>query len=195
MLTEAATYDELYRNFRWDVPHALQHGGGVLRPICRRLGPSRAGLRSTRTARRPAPPSTRSPRPSRVACQRAEGRWRLRAATVSRCSCRNRWSCRSRIWRRSGRGMISIPLFALFGEDALRIPPVELASKGDHHRRRRLGEAHKDPRSAALPARYLHHERRCSRRRKNRSGRRSNSTGARILPSRLRRILTATEFS
>ena len=26
MLTEAATYDELYRNFRWDIPDALQHG-------------------------------------------------------------------------------------------------------------------------------------------------------------------------
>ena len=35
MLTEAATYDELYRNFRWDIPDALQHGDRVLRPSCR----------------------------------------------------------------------------------------------------------------------------------------------------------------
>ena len=43
----------------------------------------------------------------------------MRAATASRCSCRNRSNCRSRIWRRFVPALISIPLFALFGEDAL----------------------------------------------------------------------------
>ena len=70
MLTEAATYDELYCNFRWDIPARFN----MATACCDRY---------------------------------ADGTGRLaliyvdeEGATASRCSCRSRWNCRSRISRR-----------------------------------------------------------------------------------------------
>ena len=99
MLTEAKTYDELYRNFRWDIPARFniataccdRHADGTGRLALVYVDEDGGITRTSfdEVARRLAP-----------LCQCAEGRWRSCAATASRCSCRNRWNCRSRIWPR-----------------------------------------------------------------------------------------------
>ena len=98
MLTEASTYDELYRNFRWDIPARFN----IATACCDRHadGTGRLALiyvdedgATTRTSFDEVAEMSR--RFANVL--KADG---LCAATASRCSCRNRWNCRSRIWRR-----------------------------------------------------------------------------------------------
>ena len=99
MLTEAATYDELYRNFRWDIPARFnmataccdRHADGTGRLALVYVDEDGATTRTSfdEVAEHVAPFR-----------QRAEGRRPRRAATASRCSCRSRWNCRSRISRR-----------------------------------------------------------------------------------------------
>ena len=44
MLTEAKTYDELYRNFRWDIPARFNIATACCDRYADGSGPSRAGL-------------------------------------------------------------------------------------------------------------------------------------------------------
>ena len=75
-------------------------------------------------------------------------------------------------------GLVSIPLFALFGEDALEFRLSNSGAKADRHRRKRMGEAHENPRPAALPARHLRHQRARRTPAPSRSGRRSKTASA-----------------
>ena len=99
MLTEASTTRPLPR-LPLGHPRALQHRDRVLRPPCRRPGRlaliyvDEDGGAHAHLVRRDARAVVRLR-------QCAEGRRPCRAATASRCSCRNRWNCRSRIWPRS----------------------------------------------------------------------------------------------
>ena len=101
MLTEAKTYDELYRNFRWDIPARFN----IATACCDRHadGSGRLALvyvdedgSVTRTSFDEVADASR-----RFANVLRPMAWC--AATASPCSCRNPWNCRSRIWRRSVR--------------------------------------------------------------------------------------------
>jgi len=126
MLTEAADYDTLTRNFRWDVPARFN----MATACCDRHADS--GNRTALiyvdedgTAQRTSFDETaRDVLPLR---QCADGGWSLCAATASRCSCRSRWNCRSRNLAAFRAGLVSVPLFTLFGEDALEF---RLANSG-----------------------------------------------------------------
>ena len=116
MLTEAKTYDELYRNFRWDIPDRFN----MATACCDRHADGAGGWRwsmSTRMAAPRAPRSTKSPssRAASPMCWRPTGcaRRPRRGVPVAIAGIADRAS------RRIRSGMISIPLFALFGEDAL----------------------------------------------------------------------------
>ena len=96
MLTEAATYDELYRNFRWDIPARFN----MATACCDRYadGTGRLALiyvdedgAITRTS------FDEVAEMSRRFANVLKARRARCAATASRCSCRNRWNCRSPI--------------------------------------------------------------------------------------------------
>ncbi len=98
MLTEASDYETLYRNFRWEIPARFN----IATACCDRHadGSGRLALiyvdedgAATRTSFDEV--AEKSRRFANVLKPTASC-----AATASRCFCRSRWNCRSRIWRR-----------------------------------------------------------------------------------------------
>ena len=162
MLTEAADYDTLYRNFRWDIPDALQHRDCVLRPPCRRQRPAGADL-CRRGRRGDADLVRRGQRVVAPLCQCAEGgrpraRRPRRGVSVAVAGIADRAS-----------GGVSIrhgvdPAVRAVRRGRAGISPFEFRRQGHRHRRGRLGEAGKNPRPPAGPEKHL-----CDRR--SRAGR------------------------
>ena len=147
MLTEAATYDELYRNFRWDIPARFN----IATACCDRYadGSGRLALiyidedgAATRTSFDEVADMSRRfanvldadglARGDRVAVFLSQS---LELPIAHLAAFRS--------------GMISIPLFALFGEDALEFRLSNSEAKAIITDESRLGKTLKDPRPLA----------------------------------------------
>ena len=118
MLTEASDYETLYRDFRWEIPDAAQPRHRVLRPPCRWQRPARADLCRRGWRARRGPRSMRWPRFSRRFANvlKADGLVRGDRVAVFLSQSLELPIAHLAAFRS---GMVSIPLFALFGEDAL----------------------------------------------------------------------------
>ena len=157
MLTEAATYDELYRNFRWDIPARFN----IATACCDRHadGSGRLALiyidedgTATRTSFDEVADMSR--RFANVL--KADGLVRGDRVAVFLSQSLELPIAHLAAFRS---GMISIPLFALFGEDALEFRLVQFRGQSCHHRRGRLGKTRKDPRPPARAEERLRHRR------------------------------------
>ena len=178
MLTEATDYDELYRNFRWDIPARFN----IATACCDRYadGSGRLALiyvdedggSDAHLVRRGREMSRRF-----ANVLKADGLVRGDRVAVFLSQSLELPIAHLAAFRS---GMVSIPLFALFGEDALEFRLSNSGAKADRHRRRRLGEAGENPRPAAGPEECLRHRRRARRPAPNRSGRRSKAASAGI---------------
>ena len=157
MLTEAATYDELYRNFRWDIPERFN----IATACCDRHadGTGRLALiyvdedgATTRTSFDEVAEHSRRfanvlkadglVRGDRVAVFLSQS-LELPIAHLAAFRSAHDLDPAVRAVRRGRAG----------------IPPVEFRSQGHRHRRERLREAGKNPRSAAGAEECLRHRR------------------------------------
>ena len=142
MLTEAATYDELYRNFRWDIPERFN----MATACCDRHGDGSGRLAliyvdedggATRTSFDEV--SDFSRRFANVL--KADGLVRGDRVAVFLTQSLELPVAHMAAFRS---GMVSIPLFLVWRGRA-GISPVEFRRQGDRHRRKWLGETFKDP--------------------------------------------------
>ena len=157
MLTEASTYDELYRNFRWDIPARFN----MATACCDRHadGSGRLALvyvdedgATTRTSFDEVAEASR--RFANVL--KADGLSRGDRVAVFLSQSLELPIAHLAAFRS---GMISIPLFALFGEDALEFRLSNSEAKAIVTDESGLGEACKNPRSSSRAEERLRHRR------------------------------------
>ena len=157
MLTEASTYDELYRNFRWDIPARFN----MATACCDRHadGSGRLALiyvdedgATTRTSFDEVAEMSR--RFANVL--KADGLARGDRVAVFLSQSLELPIAHLAAFRS---GMISIPLFALFGEDALEFRLSNSEAKAIVTDEARLGEAGENPRPSSRAEERLRHRR------------------------------------
>ena len=152
MIVDAAparTYEALRAEFRWRHPGAVQHrdgdGRAPRRPAARRDGADRRGRgghRSTLDVR--GGPAARE-----QAVERARGAGPASRATGWRSSCSQGHETAVAHLAAYRAGLIAVPLFVLFGPDALEYRLRDSGATRDRHRRGELAEGRRDPRPAA----------------------------------------------
>ena len=157
MLTEAATYDELYRNFRWDIPARFnmataccdRHADGTGRLALIYVDEDGA---TTRTSFDEVAEMSR--RFANVL--KADGLARGDRVAVFLSQSLELPIAHLAAFR-SGHDLD--PAVCAVRRGRAGIPPVEFGSQGDRHRRERLGEAGENPRSSAGAEERLRHRR------------------------------------
>ena len=164
MLTEAATYDELYRNFRWDIPARFN----IATACCDRYadGSGRLALiyidedgTATRTSFDEVAEMSR--RFANVL--KADGLVRGDRVAVFLSQSLELPIAHLAAFRS---GMISIPAVRAVRRGRAGVSSLQFRSESNHHRRGRLGQARKDPRPPARAEERLRHRRPHARRHK-----------------------------